>query len=341
MMYHSGKKIVLATPLYPPEIGGPATFAEMLVKHFSPEEIILVKFSDVRRLPKLVRHAAYFWRVFLAAKKADAVFALDPVSVGVPAMVAAKLRGKKFLVRIAGDYAWEQGRQRWGVSQELDAFVRTPQKSFFVRFFQRVQTRAAQAADRIIVPSEYFKGIVTAWNPALLQKIEVIYSSVELPPKLEAPTNRRLGFLIVSSGRRVPWKNFDGIERVVKREANWHFSLVENLPRPQALGSVAAADVFVLNSTYEGLSHALIEAMLLGVPIVATNVGGNPELIADGATGLLVPPHDDEALYAALKKVADDPEAARKRAKAAEARARELFSSERALRQLQNLFKKI
>ena len=55
----------------------------------------------------------------------------------------------------------------------------------------------------------------------------------------------------------------------------------QDMPRAEAMGWVKAADVFVLNSTYEGLSHALVEAISLGTPIVATHVGGNPELITD------------------------------------------------------------
>ena len=335
MIYHSGTKIVLATPLYPPEIGGPATFARLLVEHFPAEELTLIKFSDVRRLPKVVRHLAYFWRVYRAAKKADIVFALDPVSVGLPALLAAKFSGKKFLARIAGDYAWEQGRQRWGITQELDAFVRTAQKSVRVRAVQMIQSWVARSATRIIVPSQYFKSIVSTWKSVQAGKIEVIYSSIELDAEIKLPKERPEGFLVVSSGRRVPWKNFDGIERVVAHEHGWHFFLAEGLPRTQALGWVKSADVYVLNSTYEGLSHALVEAMLLGTPVIATNVGGNPELIEQGITGLLVAPNDDEGLYRALKQVAENPMAARARASAAEARARQFFSAERSLEKLQ------
>ena len=112
------------------------------------------------------------------------------------------------------------------------------------------------------------------------------------------------------------------------------------MPRAQALGWVKAADVFVLNSTYEGLSHALVEAMMLGTPIVATSVGGNPELIRDGVDGLLIPAKDDGALYAALKKVADDPAGAKIRAESARERAK-LFSSDVAIEKVVELLKSL
>ncbi|OGG71864.1 hypothetical protein A3E65_00390 [Candidatus Kaiserbacteria bacterium RIFCSPHIGHO2_12_FULL_56_13] len=313
-------KLVLATPLYPPEIGGPATYAKALFEGLLKRgiEVELVKFSNVRRLPKLLRHIAYYYRVLRAAKNADAVLALDPVSVGLPAIKAAKRAGKPFIVKIVGDYAWEQGSQRFGVKQNLDEFVKTPQKSVFVRNLQKVQTRVAEAATRVIVPSQYLKKIVMAWGIPV-EKIEVIYNAVELPTVV-VPRERPKGFLVVSSGRPVPWKGFGALERVVERESSWHLQIATGLPHAESLGLVKAANVFVLNSHYEGLSHALLEAMALGTPVVATRVGGNAELIEDGVSGFLVPPSDDEALYRALSRVADDPAAARERAAAAKAR---------------------
>lgn len=311
------KKIVVATPLYPPEIGGPATYVRELEDGL-PErgiEIHVVKFSDVRHLPRLLRHFAYYRRVCEALKNADAVLALDPVSVGYPAHCAARKIGKPLIVKIVGDYAWEQGVQRFGVTQLLDDFVQTTQRNIFVRILQRIEKRVATAAKAIIVPSPYLKDIVSEWGIAP-EKITVIHNGISIPHTIPVPEKQEQEFLIVSAGRRVPWKGFDAIERIA-RKRGWRSFIASGIPRSETLGWMKAADVFVLNSWYEGFPHALIEAMTLGTPVIATDTKFHRYLVSNGETGLLVPPGDDDALEHALLEVEKDPLLAHRRARAA------------------------
>jgi glycosyltransferase involved in cell wall biosynthesis len=68
--------------------------------------------------------------------------------------------------------------------------------------------------------------------------------------------------------------------------------------------TLSAFDVFVLPSASEGLSNTILEAMATGLPVVATSVGGADEIVADGRTGLLVPPGDPGALASAMEALA-------------------------------------
>jgi glycosyltransferase involved in cell wall biosynthesis len=81
---------------------------------------------------------------------------------------------------------------------------------------------------------------------------------------------------------------------------------------------LAATDVFVLSSLWEGMPVALLEAMAAGCPAVATDVGGVAEVLKDGVTGLIVPPADSAALADAISACLDRPELARERAAAAQ-----------------------
>lgn len=95
---------------------------------------------------------------------------------------------------------------------------------------------------------------------------------------------------------------------------------------PQLLSQAA---VSVLPSLSEGLSNTLLESMAAGVPIVATQVGGNPELVQDGVNGLLVPVRDPDALAAAIGRILDDPSLAKRFSACAGAIVRENYSLER------------
>lgn len=77
--------------------------------------------------------------------------------------------------------------------------------------------------------------------------------------------------------------------------------------RTQVAELLPGLDVFALPSLTEGVSIALLEACATGLPVLATRVGGNPEIITDGATGLLVPPDDRDATFHALKKLLGEP----------------------------------
>jgi len=85
-------------------------------------------------------------------------------------------------------------------------------------------------------------------------------------------------------------------------------------------------DCFVLPSLGEGISNTILEAMASRLPVIATRVGGNPELIEPGMTGLLVPPGDSEALADALVRYSTDRAMARRHAKAARRVAQSRFS---------------
>jgi glycosyltransferase involved in cell wall biosynthesis len=99
--------------------------------------------------------------------------------------------------------------------------------------------------------------------------------------------------------------------------------------RPDVLSVHKAFDVFVMSSLTEGLGTSLLDAMACGKPIVATTAGGIPEVVADGKTGLLVPPRDHEAMANAIMTLLRDEGLRRAMGAAGDARVRDRFSAER------------
>jgi glycosyltransferase involved in cell wall biosynthesis len=99
-----------------------------------------------------------------------------------------------------------------------------------------------------------------------------------------------------------------------------------------------AMDIFVLPSYSEGVSLALLEAMAAGLPVIASVVGGLPEVVRHGENGLLIPPRDVDALAAALERLLADPEYAQHLGETARREAREKFSLERLGREVNEIY---
>jgi glycosyltransferase involved in cell wall biosynthesis len=96
--------------------------------------------------------------------------------------------------------------------------------------------------------------------------------------------------------------------------------------RPDVASVMAALDVVVVPSHTEGLSNALLEAMAMARPVIATAVGGNPDVVEHDASGLLVPPRDPSALAAAALRLLERPDEARRLGEAARRRVLAEFS---------------
>ncbi len=338
--------VLIATGLYSPEIGGPATYTRILEEELPKRGITLtvVPFRAVRFLPRILRHIVYFFYILAKAIPADTIYALDPVSVGFPSAITARMLNKRFLLRIAGDYAWEQGTARYGVSESLDTFSKKgTDYPFFVNLLKRIQTFTARDADLVIVPSQYLRQVVMHWGIDS-EQVQVIYNAFSAPDGLASREVLRQmmhlkGDVIMSAGRLVPWKGFDllieimsdiikdqpnaklfiagsGQEEqqlqdiITKKGLDKSVVLTGELDKTTLHNYIKAADVFVLNTFYEGLSHQLLECMAVGTPVVSTFVGGNPEIIEDGKTGYLVEYNDKTALIKRILKLLKDKDAA-------------------------------
>jgi glycosyltransferase involved in cell wall biosynthesis len=104
---------------------------------------------------------------------------------------------------------------------------------------------------------------------------------------------------------------------------------------------LAAMDVFALPSIAEGMSNTALEAMATGLPVVATRVGGSPELVADGLTGRLVPRGDERALREALAAYLEDSHLRDVHGKAARQRAAEQFGLDRMCKAYMDLYRRV
>lgn len=102
-----------------------------------------------------------------------------------------------------------------------------------------------------------------------------------------------------------------------------------------------AADMYIHAAKAETFPNTILEAMACGLPVIASNVGGIPEQVVDGATGFLVPPENPELLALAVQYLLENPSAAQEFSRAAVARVNELFTQEQMVEQYVQWYRKI
>lgn len=357
-------RIFVTTGPYPPEIGGPATYTKLLEETLPSRgfEVEVLAFREVRHLPKVVRHLAFAWKVLWKGKRADIIFAQDTMSVGLPTAVANIFLRKPFFVRVPGDHVWEQGQQRFGVTERLDDFpVFSPEWPRTLRIMRKLQFWVVRSATEVVVPSNYFCRIVSSWGVSV-ERIQTIYNGIR-PLSVPAGTSVQPKQL-VSIGRLVPWKGFAGLITLLRDMPEWQLVIVGDGPdrakleqhadttgvaarvtfagsvvREEMARLVASSRAFVLNTSFESFSFQTVEAMQLGTPVVATHVGSLPELITDGAEGILLEPDNLAAFKEVLLRLEVDDEL-RARIIAAAQKKAQTFSIERTVDALVVSFKK-
>jgi len=265
-------------------------------------------------------------KVWRLSRSSDLVYVNG---LGSEAALGALLAGRPTVHKIVGDYAWERARSKQWFAGTLDEY-QAARKGIRLRTLDLVRTVPLRFAKRIITPSDYLRRIVTEWRIPR-EKIAVIYNAV---PSIASSTTEPPalppfdGKTLITVCRLVPWKGLDALIRLVAAMPKTRLAVVGDgslraeleaqarslglqdrilflghVPQAKVPRFLRGADVFVLNSSYEGLPHVVLEAMTAQVPVVATHVGGTPEVVEHEVTGLLVSPNDEPALRAAVERL--------------------------------------
>ncbi len=181
---------------------------------------------------------------------------------------------------------------------------------------------------KIICVSEYDYQSAVKNKIAPERKLIAIHNSIKIEDyNFYERTEKR--FTVGAIGEAVKNKGHEYLLEAGKKFSGINFNIITNLP--DAAKYLKNFDIFVLPSLKEGLPYVLLEAGLAEIPIIATSVGGVPEIIQNNKTGLLVRPAHSEEISEAIKKLIENPELAKTLAKNAREKILQEFSFEKML----------
>jgi len=332
-------KILVITGIFPPDIGGPATYVPTMSSELEKRahKVTVVTLSDTLvdhndlaytfRIRRIRRRPFTPWRFLLTVmailREGRRVQLLYVNGLYLEAVVANFFLRKPMVHKIVGDWAWERATNKRWVADTFEEFQKC-RHGLKVEALKTLRGFCARRADVMIVPSYYLARAVANWG-VTESKTVVVYNAVDLPAPSSCAIPLSTRFKLVTAGRLVPWKQVDqliealagcgeaglvivgdGPERCRLEKFVRDRQLVDRVyfagqrTKEETLALMAACDLFVLNSTYEGFPHVVLEAMCAGLPIIATAVGGTPELVHDGENGILISPNYNSALAKAI-----------------------------------------
>jgi glycosyltransferase involved in cell wall biosynthesis len=336
--YDSPMRVVFMTGIWPPDVGGPAThgpdFARFLRDRGHQVEVVTMSDAEPtdrpvpvhtvsRGRPFVVRYPEVAVRGARLARDADLIYATATYAA---AAAASRLARRPLVAKLVSDPAYERALRYGLFAGSLEAFQTATGTR--VQALKRLRTRSLGRARRLVVPSRYLADIAIRWELDAA-RVEVLVNPAPPPADVTPATLAPGTFVYV--GRLTRQKALpdlvdalalvdgasleivgDGPERatletkVASAGLNGRVRFAGALPRGEVLARLAGARAAVLASAWENLPHAAVEALAVGTPVVATAVGGVPEVVHDEENGLLVPAHDVPALAAAMRRILDD-----------------------------------
>jgi glycosyltransferase involved in cell wall biosynthesis len=310
-------RILIATGIYPPEVGGPARYASELERLWreAGDTVSVAVASRFNWLPSIARQIAFFKYCLLKGLRADAIFALDTFSAAIPAYFSARLLRKKFVVRVGGDFLWEMYVERKKCDITLSKFCENLPTDFslkekIVLYFIK---KMLCGADVVVFSVPWYQSLAEkAYGPFVSSVV------VENPtgPRENPIAPVKKTFLL--AGRRLHLKNIDRFRRAFNTVSKnrTDIELVEDrVSREKYLEMVASCYAVVIPSLSEVSPNTALDALRFGKPLILTKECGYAHRFGEAV--IEIDPMDEDSMTKAIMAFLSDDEYGRAQRKIA------------------------
>jgi len=300
-------KILIATGIFPPDIGGPAQYAKNLAEEFKRrgQEIKVMYFKAEKKLPPIIRHCLYFFRILFGLAGVDLVIALDTFSVGLPSVAAGRLLGKKIIVRIGGDFLWEAYVERTGDLITLKEFYeRKTGLSAKEKIIYSATKFILNNASALVFSTDWQKNI---WEKAYQMRpgksyiVENFYGEkiADFEPKEKN---------FIWAGRILKLKNLETLKaafnKAVVSGKDTRLEIITDLPHQELMEKIRNCYGVILPSISEVSPNFILDAIAAGKPFICTKETGFYEKLKD--IGIFIDPRDKEDIKNKILFLADE-----------------------------------
>jgi len=210
-------KIIFATPIYPPEIGGPAQYVRNLVRGLELKRIKteVISYNELKKYPQPFRFFLYSLNLFKRAQNIDIIYTFNLISCGLPTYLVGKILRKKFMIRLGGDFLWERAIEEGRTKKGLREYYKE-RKSLKEKFFFFLLKKVLNGADKIVFTTNFQKKLYKKCFDITEEKIAIIFNPF---PKVKT-TNSQLSIVkyqFLYAGRLIKLKNLDNLIEVFVR----------------------------------------------------------------------------------------------------------------------------
>ena len=300
-------KILIATGIYPPDIGGPAQYAYETEQAFkrAGHEVTVLAFRLERKLPTGIRHLYYFLRVIFSLRGVDLIFSPDTWSAALPATIAAKIFGKKIILRTGGDFLWE-----WYVERTGDMVLL---KDFYTTRLSKLNLKERSTLRLLLVMFRWADITIfsTAWQrdlfaqPYRLDSKKCVIVENYYGEKIGALPCARKNFIAGSCPLK--WKNAErvmeafalvkgkGVEAEYDGTTTPHTAFLEKIRSAYAVMVVTLGDIS---------PNTILDAIRSDKPFIMTTETGFTERLKDIA--IFVNPEDTHDIAEKIEWLSDE-----------------------------------